>query len=332
MKGAKSTVRIFSIIFLITIALLFFGCTSTQNTKIGPVPIQKISEKQLSKYGLSTNTVIKSVNLSDIISGGPGKDGIPAIRKPKFTGVSGASNTITPQTLGIAAGINEKKFYPYNILVWHEVVDDKIDGIPVAITFCPLCGSAIVFNRQIDNKTVLEFGVSGLLYQSNLLMYGNETESLWSQVRGEAVIGDYTGKKLQIIKSDLLNFSDFKSKYPNGKVLSTDTGYQRDYSFYPYGDYDANSEIYFPTKKFDNRLPLKEIVYVIRVDDGVAVFPIKDLKIVKEADLEVNGKKIIVVSKDGEIVSSVNEIETPGYYAMYFSVVAQENNVTMWKK
>lgn len=138
--------------------------------------------------GLKTNTSQRSIELSKVLSGGPGKDGIPAIREPVFVSVSEKPESVLLDTDGIVLGKGQAKFYPYNIMIWHEIVNDTVDGVPVAVTFCPLCGSAAVFDRRVDGES-LSFGVSGLLYQSNLLMHDSKTESLWSQVLGEAVVG-----------------------------------------------------------------------------------------------------------------------------------------------
>ncbi len=145
-----------------------------------------------------------SINLKKVLSGGPGKDGIPPINRPKFTTIK--KSTLRDDNLGILVAIDNKyKFYPLNIIVWHEIINDKIADTYFSVTYCPLCGSAIIFNRYFNDK-VHSFGVTGYLYESNLLMYDNITESFWSQSLGEAVIGDYTGEKLKIINTTLLEF------------------------------------------------------------------------------------------------------------------------------
>lgn len=144
-----------------------------------------------------TNTDKKSIDLSLLLSGGPGKDVIPAINNPKFVPLT--KTKLKDDVLGIYVSFEgEARFYPYNILTWHEIVNDKIGHTHFAITFCPLCGSAIVYNRNIKGE-ILRLGVSGLLYESNLVMYDDKTESFWSQVRGEAIVGDYTGTKLEVL-------------------------------------------------------------------------------------------------------------------------------------
>jgi hypothetical protein len=319
---------------IFALLLLVFGCTqlSIDENKTGfdknMTPPQKKTD--FAYIGLGTNTAIASVDLSQVLSGGPKRDGIPAIRNPKFTALADASPTITPQTLGIALGEKEKKFYPYNILLWHEIANDVVDGEPVAVTFCPLCGSAIVFSREVDGE-VLEFGVSGLLYQSNLLMYDDKTESLWSQVRGEAIVGDYTGKKLTLLGSSVMTFSDFSEKFPDGKVLSTDTGYSRDYTFNPYEDYEASEEVIFPISDVPKKLPLKELVFAVPVGDKVAVFPLEKLNEEKQASLTIDGETLTVSVSGGVTRAFIDGNEVPGYHAMYFSIASQEENVVVWE-
>jgi hypothetical protein len=315
------------------LSLLFFGCVqqAADEDKAGMnVTGQPAKRTEFAGIGLSTNTAISSVDLSQVLRGGPSRDGIPAIRKPKFTSTADASPTITPQTLGIVIGEKEKRFYPYNILLWHEIANDVVDGEPVAVTFCPLCGSAIVFSRNVDGET-LEFGVSGLLYQSNLLMYDNKTESLWSQVKGEAIVGDYTGKKLTLLGSSVMTFDGFSRQFPEGKVLSTDTGYSRDYSFNPYADYEASEEVIFPIGDVPKKLPLKELVFAVPVGDKVAVFPLEKLNTERQASLEIDGRTLTVSVTDGTTTASVDGNEVPGYHAMYFSIASQEENVVIWK-
>jgi hypothetical protein len=143
---------------------------------------------QFIQSGLQTNTEISLIPLEEVVSGGPSKDGIPALSNSKFTSSTEATN-VPEDSLGIlVTSENEVRFYPYTVLVWHELVNDTLDDVPLVISFCPLCGSAIVYERTL-NGVMYEFGVSGKLWQSNLLMYDTATESLWSQIEGRAVVG-----------------------------------------------------------------------------------------------------------------------------------------------
>ncbi len=263
-------------------------------------------------------------DLDSVLSGGVGKDGIPAIKAPEFVSVSEASVNIENEFQGIFLEVNgKKKFYPYNILVWHEIVLDEIGGEDVLVTFCPLCGSAIVYDRRVDGE-ILDFGVSGLLYESNLLMFDRGTESLWSQIEGRAVVGEYVDTDLKVIDSQLLTFLEVKINHPDADVLSTNTGVNRDYSFYPYGDYDTNQDKFlFPVtyKGEDIKIDPKDIVYASRVDGEIPVaFVLDNLKERKEGALVVDGKQITVEYKNGEVnIIDSNGVKLPGYYTMWFS-------------
>lgn len=285
-------------------------------------------EQKYLSGGLKTNTAKTSISLEKILSGGPGKDGIPALTNPAFVSVPAAEKFLKDDMEGIKVTVGQiTRFYPYNILVWHEIVNDVVLGKPLVVTFCPLCGSAIVFD------TPETFGVSGKLYESNLLMYDKTTESLWSQIKGEAVVGERTGAKLAIYPSQVIFFKDLKARYKDAQVLSVETGYSRDYTFYPYGDYNESSDTIFPVSVKDNRFPAKEIMYAINVGTQSAAFKFKDLS-ETPAMLTVGTQKIIVIKKDGEVEAKDESGKIiPGYYAMWFSWAAhhQEDGV-VWKK
>jgi len=271
----------------------------------------------LKAFGLKTNTAKTLIDLDLLLSGGPGKDGIPAINNPKFDVINEVN--MDNDVLGILVDINgDIRYYPYNILVWHEITNDVVGGKDVAVTFCPLCGSAIVFDRVVGGKT-LNFGVSGLLYESNLVMYDTETESLWSQAEGRSIVGDLAGTDLNLVQMQLISFEELKKQYPQAKVLSTNTGYARNYKFYPYGGYDSSDEIYFPISNSDKRLPPKEIMFAFTVSGTPVAFEankltdglIKKFKVGNTAvTAERNGEEILV--RDGSKI-------IPGYFIMWFS-------------
>jgi hypothetical protein len=190
---------------------VFYSCNNSSTKKVSHPDSLSHSEDTtlLSKYEpgeLRTNWNNHSVPIDSIHDGGPGKNGIPAIDFPEFVSVDGARRFLTDPDFGILIiNGNEEKFYPLKILNWHEVVNDNIAALSVAVTFCPLCGSAIVYNRTVDGDTLL-FGVSGKLYESNMLMFDEGTESLWSQASGVAIAGDLTSKNLELINSSIFSF------------------------------------------------------------------------------------------------------------------------------
>lgn len=333
------------VILLIVVALgaiAIFGYT-TRTTHLNTVStesendFEKINPEvtlDFLKSGLQTNTAIASIPLDEVLGGGPGKDGIPAILSPKFTSVADADETITPDIRGLVVEVEgDVRFYPYNILVWHEMVNDVINDKSLLITFCPLCGSAIVFDRTVDNE-VLTFGVSGKLYESNLLMYDKKTETLWSQIIGEAVVGTMTGKTLDVYASQVMTFADAQRKYENLKVLSTDTGERRNYSLYPYGDYDTNERIFFPISVEDNRLPAKQIMYIVSFNDASVAFHLENLQTQGTAIVDVNGTNLTAQYNDGEatIAHPDSGDIIPGYFAMWFSWAQHhQHDGVVWK-
>jgi len=282
--------------------------------------------------GLSTNTAEHSIPLDQVLDGGPGKDGIPALTNPKFTSITSADPNITDTVEGILVNVgSDTRFYPYNILVWHEVVNDVVGGKPLVITFCPLCGSAIVYDPAVNGKPE-QFGVSGKLYNSNLLMYDKTTEGLWSQVEGEAVVGDLTGKKLALYPSQVVSFKTVRAQYPQAQVLSTDTGYRRDYSFYPYGNYNSTSQLYFPIAVADTRLPAKEIMYIVNFNKHSVAFKVRDLKPGVIAKVDVGGKPLVAALSNGIIEAKPEGgAPLPGYTAMWFAwAVYHQKDGIVW--
>lgn len=184
-----------------------------------------------------TDGVRHSVPLDEIIGGGPPKDGIPPIDNPKFVSVSDANDWLVDDEPGISLSIGGvNRFYPYQILVWHEIVNDTIDNQKVLITYCPLCLSGFVFDPIVRGERV-EFGTSGKLWKSNLVMYDRKTDTLWSQILGEAILGELTGNKLKVLPSDQILYGNWKKQFPKGDVLSQDTGAIKVYGSNPYGNY-----------------------------------------------------------------------------------------------
>ncbi|MFT7558005.1 MAG: hypothetical protein ACI83D_000685 [Planctomycetota bacterium] len=288
---------------------------------------------ELVDKALQTNTSIASIPLEKILDGGPGKDGIPALTNPKFVSVKESRKDIDGDVDGMVVTVGDTtKFYPFSIMVWHEIVNDVIDDRSIVVTFCPLCGSSIAFESNTNGEKEL-FGVSGKLYESNLLMYDQSTESLWSQSTGTAVVGDRTGEKLAIYNSQLMSFDEFKAKWPDGQVLSIDTGHDRNYSFYPYRNYNENEKIYFPISVNDNRLPVKELMYVVNAYGKSVAFPVKQLSDSLES-VTVDDRQITATLLDNEIIVTDDTGNIlPGYHEMWFSWATQhQDDGIVWQK
>ncbi|MFP4227912.1 MAG: DUF3179 domain-containing protein [Salinivenus sp.] len=209
-----------------------------------------------------------TIDPSTLKDGGPSKDQIPAIDNPSFVSIDAARDWIDPQEPVIAIEHNgDARAYPLQILTWHEIVNDRLGGTPVAVTFCPLCYSALVFDRRVDGET-LSFGVSGLLRHSDLVMYDRATETLWQQFTGEAIVGDRAGDALTKIPSQILSFEQFAAAHPEAEVLSRDTGHQRPYGRNPYAGYDdVETQPFMIDGPTDGRLPPMEKVVAVTVGD-----------------------------------------------------------------
>ena len=282
---------------------------------------------------LVTDGVRHSVPLGEILSGGPGKDGIPAIDEPKFLSV-GEATFLNDSDTGLGLTISgESRFYPYRILVWHEIVNDTVAEKPVLVTYCPLCATGIVFERSVDGE-VQEFGVSGRLWQSNLLMYNRagseENESLWSQVLGEAVLGVHTGKKLPIIRSDVVRFGDWKKAHPSTLVLSQDTGAARNYGRDPYGDYYTSESVSFGATFNDTRLHPKALVHGIEIDGRYKAY--HDDALSGTITDAFAGKQITVTkTNSGELTFTASGEAIPSIPGFWFSWLAVHPETELFK-
>ena len=237
---------------------------------------------------METDGVKHLIPLDRIKGGGPPKDGIPSIDNPMFSDVDDSKFMSDSDTV-IGLKINgETKAYPIFILVWHEIVNDSVGGVPVSVTYCPLCYTNQVFERVIDGQEVT-FGTSGKLYNSNLLMYDRLTESYWSQALGTAVKGELTGYQLDLVPFDVITWGDWKRLYPDTKILTTDTGFLRSYTTDPYGNYYTEPRIMFPVEHSDDRIYPKEIIIGFNVD-GIS-------KAYKQNDIE---SEILINDSVGE--------------------------------
>ncbi len=242
-----------------------------------------------------TNGTKHIVPLDEIKWGGVPKDGIPSIDRPKFVQASNVA-FLKDDDLVIGLTLNgQARAYPLLILVWHEIINDNVGGTPIAVTYCPLCFTTQVFER-IFNGTEVQFGTSGKLYNSNLVMYDRLTGSYWSQALGKSITGPLSGTELRMIPFDVARWSDWKSLYPDSLVLTTDTGYQRAYGSDPYGDYYTSAEIIFPVSHKDDRMHPKEKIIGYHDSGQFKAYKISDLESAKVVNDKVGKKQILLVS------------------------------------
>lgn len=235
-----------------------------------------------------------NIPLNEISSGGPDKDGIPAIDRPRFVLAEQADKKFmkaSDRVLGLVVN-SKQKAYPIKILNWHEIVNDRIGGQPVVVTFCPLCGTGMVFHARIPDRE-LSFGVSGLLYQSDMLLYDRATESLWSQIKKEAVTGPLTGTRLRLIPATYTTWGAWKKKHPDTLVLSTKTGYLRDYDRDPYAGYEKTASLMFGVSAKNKSYHPKERVIGVEIAGASKVYPFSELARAKLPIKDVVGKKNI---------------------------------------
>jgi hypothetical protein len=250
--------------------------------------------------GWKTDFAKRSVPLSEFHPGGPGKDGIPAIDDPKLVSVEDV-DFIQPQEPVLVVEVGgDVRAYPLQILIWHELVNDVVGGVPVAVTFCPLCNTAIVFDRRVEGKT-LDFGTTGNLRNSDLVMYDRQTESWWQQFGGRALVGHYTGRELRQLAARILAWAEFEREHGDGRVLSRDTGHSRPYGRNPYQGYDdAASPPFFPAEGQDDDrlLPKERVVFVERDGEAVAI-PFSLLQRRRTIRVVVGGSRLVVRWRPG---------------------------------
>ncbi len=232
------------------------------------------------------------------------RDGIPPIDRPVFWHEKKARELLDEEEPVISLEVNGKaKAYPLSILMYHEIVNDKIGGKKLTITYCPLCNSAIVFDRKLTyegEEYLLDFGVSGMLRKSDLVMWDRQTQTWWQQFTGEALVGQLTGAQLDIVPSSIVSLNSFLNTHPRGKVLSTVTGAQRDYGTNPYKNYDQkNNNPRMFSGEIDSRLPPMERVVHIEGDDKYKAYPFSIIKEQGVINDTHEGQPVVIFHKEG---------------------------------
>ena len=243
----------------------------------------------------------RAVPLEEIVSGGPPKDGIPAIDDPSFEAVREAGRWLVDrEPVVVVEHEGDARAYPYQVLIWHEIVNDVVGGRPLVVTFCPLCNTALVFERRHDGR-VLDFGTTGRLRHSDLVMYDRQTETWWQQATGQGIVGELSGQDLQPYPAQTLRWADFAEAYPDGRVLSRDTGYDRPYGRNPYQGYDQSAGPIpsFFSREADRRLPAMERVAAVQVGDHSVAYPFSALSELRTVNDQVGDQPVVVLWAPG---------------------------------
>ena len=305
-------------------------------------PFQGSSPGFQTSYWEKTNFCMHSVDYDSIISGGPPPDGIPPIDNPRFESIASADGWLEDVEPVIALQIEgDARAYPLQIMTWHEIVNDTVGGMPVAVTFCPLCNSALVFERPLVDGERLTFGTSGNLRNSDLVMYDRQTESWWQQFSGEAIVGDLTGTRLQFVPSAISSWADFKAAFPEGRVLSIDTGFDRNYGANPYVGYDdVNASPFLYQGPVNDRLrPMERIVGISELNGGARGYQLAELQekgilqdTLGEVPLVIFWKEGTASALDARDIAEGRDIGSTGVYqrtldgqVLTFTVTADGN-------
>ncbi|MDZ7720544.1 MAG: DUF3179 domain-containing protein [Balneolaceae bacterium] len=301
LKTVPLVVLVFSMIFMIS-------CNTTSSSGGGS---SSVSPESSGSEWL--------IPVQEVVDGGPGKDGIPSIENPAFKSVNEV-NYVQDNRLVIGVKIDDElRLYPHQVMDWHEIVNDEINDQHFSLTYCPLTGTGIAYDREI-NADINEFGVSGLLYRNNLIMYDRKTDSNWSQMQLRAVNGALSGiegETIQVVES---TWKTWKEIYPEAKVLTTNTGFSRNYSGYAYGQgYLVNdNQFVFQPKRDDDRLENKTIVHAVMESEFrgeltvMRIYPIKkltdEIQVIQE---KFRGKNIVFAgsSSDQLAVSFINKTQ-----------------------
>lgn len=262
----------------------------------------------------STDFTRRTIAWDSILSGGPPKDGIPSIDDPQFEPIRAGDEWLTPEDpviLFLSGDV--ARAYPLSILIWHEIVNDEVNGQPVSITFCPLCNASIAFDRDFDGQ-VLDFGTTGRLRYSDLIMYDRQTETWWQQFTGEGIIGQYAGEQLNFLPSQVIAWEDFKQRFPDGEVLARPrqgNRLLRSYGRNPYPGYDSTTDPFLFRGEPDPRLAPAERVVGLTTEDAAIAYAFSDLREAGVIHDTFGGQEFVIFHKAG-LASALDDIVISG--------------------
>ncbi len=278
------------------------------------------------------NSNVWLIPQGEVLDGGPGKDGIPSIDSPKFSDVSQIS-FLQPGDLVLGVKVGEEvRAYPHPILDWHEIVNDNLNGKQIAITYCPLTGTGTGWERDVNGGTTT-FGVSGLLYNTNLLPYDRNTNSNWSQMLLKAVNGRLAGTEIETYPLVETTWQTWKAMYPGSKVMNTNTGFSRNYGNYPYGSYRTNhDQMLFPISPDDNRLPRKQRGLGVIANEKAKFYPFDqfDAPVAVQQD-DFQGMNLVIVGSKPQNFMAAYQRSLPDGTVLEFSAVESTGNAVVMK-
>ena len=285
--------------------------------------VQRCVAGNLNTRNWSTDFCQSIVDFDEILVGNPVKNGIPSVTDPQMESVDDAAEWLSERSPVIALEIEgDARAYPLAILMWHEIANDEVAGVPVAVTFCPLCNSSVTFDRRVNGE-VLDFGVSGLLRNSDLIMFDFQSESWWQQLTGEGLVGQYAGNLLEIVPSQVIGFGAFAERYPDGLVLSRETGFSRQYGVNPYRNYDSGNERPFLFRGvIDTRLdsPVDHVL-AAGIGDVTKAYPFAILRQQRVVNDSFSETPIVIFFQSGvatalgdSVIDNARDIGTAGMY------------------
>lgn len=313
------------------------GSAPTDGNNTGDLMAPQQLPQHLNSMGIlwGTDWSKATVDLNELLVGihaNDPRDLIPPIDDPVFDTVA-ATEWLIDQEPGLSVEIEgEARFYPLSVLTRHEIVNDEFGDIPIAVTYCPLCNTGLVFDRRFDGQ-VLRLGVSGLLRNSDLVMWDDVSQTLWQQITGEGIVGEYAGQSLTPIGSAVVRWADFASTFPEGKAMTDDQGFGRSYGTNPYAYYSSREQPYgFFQGEIDDRYPALERVVGVTVDEASKSYPFSVLEEARAINDSVGGEPIVVFwgapdtadALDGEQISRSRGIGT----AVAFSSTVEGQSLT----
>jgi len=317
MEGGKNKWVIVIFVLIIILGIMFINFDKQERT-VDTSVVDTIQYENGDEIKVSSDGTKFIIDPSEIRGGGPPKGGIgvdrgiPALAENNinFISVLEADKWIEDNELVLVLDYKGvERVYPLQILVWHEIVNDVVAGDNLLITYCPLCGSGIAYDSRVEidgELKVTQFGTSGKLYNSNLVMYDELTDTYWQQIDGKAIVGELTGQELKAISIDTVVWRDWKALHPNSEVLSQETGISRNYGRDPYGSYYEDSFLLFSVDNEDSRVHSKTVVFGIEVDGVYTAYQEKDLIETPLIEDVVNGVNIKVERSEEGIVKVTN--------------------------